>query len=251
MSELEKSIIANNRNFIASTCVDCSIDSLKRFAKSCDNNVLELIQLHKGYCSFDGWSEKSLTQYGFKLLFAEIPQRRTHMKYNHKFTNDGVNMSVKLSSCYIFPEHIHDKTENNLTLAERYCGVLKDPNFRPLFVPEVSIIDNVISWEPAKSFKTPLILRKLIMLYEYADGKYDVYHWHKTAVMRDNTGIAREVKTILTHVNGIEVRKIFSNLSMGNLQWRVLKYASLISTEDKCQVREGNVTIKSNAQCLM
>lgn len=251
MSKLEKSIIANNRYFIASTCVDCSIDSLKRFAKSCDNDVLELIQLHKGYCNFDGWSEKSLTQYGFKLLFAEIPQRRTNMKYNQEFINNGVNMSVKVSSCYILPEHRHNKTKSNLTLAERYYGILKDPNFRPLFVPEVSVTGNVVLWEPAKSFKTPLILRKLIMLYEYADGEYDVYHWHKTAVMRDNTGIAREVKTILTHVNGIEIRKIFSDSSMGNLQWRISKYASLISTEDKCRVREGSVTIKSNAQCLM
>ena len=245
-------ILETDRNWIKGTCVPGTVESLKKYSKTFNNNgELELIQLSKAYCNFDGWDERCLHQFGFVLIFAEIPVRRVNDPYNGSYSNeDGMNITQGIANT--LGEHIHQPMITKRTLADKYKAIVNDIHFRPLFWPKVEKrADGSYYWPPIKGLKTPLILRKLIMMHKYAENKLDYYQWHKTEAMQDSSCKKVEVKTILTHVNGIELYEVFNLPEHVALKHRVIKYSSLISTEGACNIETAEVRTKSAVRCAM
>lgn len=250
-----KQEILNNTSLIDTTCIVSTMENLSKYATSISQNgkSLELIQLHKGYCNFDGWSEDILKKYGFELLYAEIPQRRINEPYDHgrTYRDPECGLMLKTGNVYTFPDQAHDKTSCKLTLKDKFDKMLKNPAFRPILYPDPVKKNGELQYGCPTGFRSPLILRKLIMMYKYEDDKFDVYHWHKTGSMKDSTNKKREVKTILTHVNCIPIGEIFSMDKHKNLMQRVAKYSARITTFGHCNVKNDILKISTGVKCLM
>lgn len=255
MNAILKQEILKNTSLIKTTCVKGNIEELSKYATStsADGQSLELIQLHRGYCSFDGWSEDTLLKYGFELLYAEIPQRRTNEPYDHskKYIDPVCGITLKTGNVYTFPDHAHDKSSCKCTLKDKFEQLLKDSNFRPILCPEPEKKNGEKQSGCPTGFRSPLIIRKLIMAYEYDKGNFDIYHWHKTGSMESSANKDNEVKTILTHVNCIPVKDIFTLEKHTQLMKRVSKYSARITTFGHCNIKDAEPKIRNRVRCLM
>lgn len=236
------------------TCLAPTVKMLHQFSKQpYSDHSLEFIQLKRCFCHFDGWSEEDLLEYGFELLYAELPQRQVTIKYHAQhFCSVHPGARVKISEKYTLPDIAHDKTTTKCTLKKLYFGIREDENFRGLFHPQPTRgKEGKLEWKPATSFNSPIIIRKMIMIKRYGRTDYDVYHWFKTAAMTSDSGNSKEVKTLLTHVNGISVFSIFNLEANKALRDRVLESVKDISTEKPCTVKGKEVIHETQVSCTM
>lgn len=253
MLKLEKKAVAENRHLMKISSIPSKVEAVKPFSKTkAKGSALELIQLHKMYCSLDGWDNSCLVPLGFKLLFVQIPQRSAQENHHKKVCLKKYGNTYRIGLKATLAKANLDFTLNNYTLAEYFNDSKNEPALRHLFHPKPKRDSKgVLEDVPPESFKNPLVIRKLIMACKYAKGKMDVYHWHRTCKMLDGVEVLREVKTILTHVNGIPLYNIYNLKCHEALKARVEKYAKRIATEGACVVGSKIVTKSADLQCQM
>jgi len=235
-------IVETQRNLFSTTSLNLNFNFLKNFATNIiDERHMSFIQLHPMFCAFDGYSEEDFKEYGFTPLYIEIPQRQVKEVYNDKkFNPYGIR---GLGGRYITLQRIeHYCFMVNYTIKDMFINIIEDPFFTALFKDGRS---NSIS----KCFKSPLYIRKIILSAPNLQGGYDIYHWFKTNRMKDATKKKREVKTILTHVNGISISKIFNDIKHKALKDRIIQTTSGISIDRTCKMQFDNVHIDQEASC--